>query len=78
MIPKEIDWLPQQSLDFKKLISDRPLHSGAQVFDQAAFEEKGCLQLELYFAEEGGDIDDSLAGRSVAEVIVERDIASKK
>lgn len=64
--------MPKQALEFKDLVSARHLHTGEQKFDQKAFDEKQALEIELYFA------DGEFIDKSVADVAVEREIASKK
>ena len=75
MIPKEIDWLPKQALEFNNLIANQKFHTGLQQFDKKTFEEKQSLEIELYFI---GNRDGDLKDKSVADIVIERDIASKK
>lgn len=74
------DWLPKQALQFKSLVSDRPLYARLDENGHRKQLESGHrLQLDLVFGqseEEAGEKE--LCGRSVASVLVERGLAIAK
>lgn len=74
------DWLPKQALQFKALVSDRPLYTRLDVNEHRKQLESGQrLQLDLFFGqtqEEAGEKE--LCGRSIASILIEQNLAISK
>lgn len=70
------DWLPKQAVEFKSLVSDRPLFTRLDDDHHALVECGHRLRLDLMFGKD--DQDETLRGRSVASLLIERGLAQEE